>query len=397
MKYDYRSLYELGKIVTGKTPPTSENDNFDGEYPFITPTDISTYEKRYLFNTERTISEIGKRKLKSNLLPENSICVVCIGSTIGKICMTDRPSFTNQQINSLIPNENYDPFYLYYILRSLKSYFQLIGGGTGSGKGIVNKNVFSKTKVKVLIDKKNQLKVSNILKKYDDLIENNEKRISILENIIKDTYQEWFVKYRFPGYENIEFENGLPKKWKYEKLKKVSDVVYGYSFNSDLFTEIETEIPVVRIRDIPSGETKTYTTEQCDKKYLINDDDIIIGMDGIFHMCIWKDGNAYLNQRNLIIKNGKYNLSQVYLYHSLFPQIKYWEQVISGTTVAHLGEKHIKRISIVIPEESIVKKFNIFSQPFVNEIKFLWKQNQNLKVQRESLINKLLTDKLIIE
>ena len=177
----------------------------------------------------------------------------------------------------------------------------------------------------------------------------------------------------------------------------MADVIYGYSFNSELFTDVETEIPVVRIRDIPNGETKTYTTETCDKKYLIEDDDILVGMDGLFHMCMWKNGKAYLNQRNLIVKKGKYGLSQIYLYHSLYPQIKYWEQVISGTTVAHLGEKHIKRISVVVPDELIVKKFDDFSSPLVSEIKYLWKQNQNLKEQRESLINKLLTGKLIIE
>ena len=105
MRYDYKSISELGKIITGKTPSTSESENFDGDYPFITPSDILTYDKRYIYNTERTISDIGKNKIKNNLLPENSICVVSIGSTIGKICMTSKPSFTNQQINSLIPNE----------------------------------------------------------------------------------------------------------------------------------------------------------------------------------------------------------------------------------------------------------------------------------------------------
>lgn len=76
--------------------------------------------------------------------------------------------------------------------------------------------------------------------------------------------------------------------------------------------------PVVRIRDIPNNKTNTFTTEECDEKYLINDNAIVIGMDGIFHMCLWNGGKAFLNQRVVEIESKIEDLSNLYLYYALY-------------------------------------------------------------------------------
>lgn len=152
----YVEIRELGEIVTGKTPPTENLDFYGGEYPFITPSDIVSFDKKYLQSTDRTLSALGANKIKSSKLPANSICFVCIGSTIGKMCMTNCVSYTNQQINSIIPNEKCDNDYLFYLLRYANEYFRSIGAGTGSGKGIVNKTIFSKTKMQISENKEHQ-------------------------------------------------------------------------------------------------------------------------------------------------------------------------------------------------------------------------------------------------
>ena len=148
----YLQIKEIGKVITGKTPSTEDASNFDGKYPFITPFDIKSFDEKYLLETERTLSEKGAKKLKNNILPKDSICFVCIGSTIGKMCLTNTIAYSNQQINSLIVNNNFDAHYMFYFLRYVKSYFQQLGAGTGSGKGIVNKTTFEKSnKLKLLV------------------------------------------------------------------------------------------------------------------------------------------------------------------------------------------------------------------------------------------------------
>jgi type I restriction enzyme S subunit len=92
-------LGEIGKIITGKTPPTANAEYFGDEYPFITPRDMNT--QKVILSTERYLSKKGKELLKNNLLPPKSICISCIGSDLGKVVVTLKDSFTNQQLNSM--------------------------------------------------------------------------------------------------------------------------------------------------------------------------------------------------------------------------------------------------------------------------------------------------------
>jgi type I restriction enzyme S subunit len=103
---------ELGRVVTGKTPSTQILKNFGDKYPFITPRDM-TGQKR-IGNTERYLSEEGKISVKNCLLPINAICVSCIGSDMGKVVITSQDSVTNQQLNSIICRDSFNPDFIYY-------------------------------------------------------------------------------------------------------------------------------------------------------------------------------------------------------------------------------------------------------------------------------------------
>lgn len=388
-----KQLSELGNIVTGKTPSTSNSELWDGEIPFITPTDIKGFSSYYQGHTERTVSEYGAKKQAKTILPRNSVCVSCI-ATIGKMCLTDCKSITNQQINSIIPNVLNDYRYILYMLRYNLPYIQLVGGGSGSGTPIISKNKFSKFKFIVEDDLQKQQRIASILSAYDNLIENNNKRIRLLELMAENLYKEWFVRFRFPGYEKAEFENGLPKGWNFENLFAVADVSYGYAFKSDLFCNDEALNAVVRIRDIQDNHTNTYTSEICDDKYLIEENAILVGMDGLFHMCLWNGERAYLNQRVVKINSKFENMCNLLLYMSIRPQIKFWEQVIAGTTVAHLGDKHLKKVKVIIPENELLVKANNTIQNLMVEKTRLFKQNMLLSRQRDLLLPRLMSGKL---
>ena len=106
MSWEKVKLSDLGDIITGKTPPTKDADNYGGDIPFITPVDM--YGQRNVFCTERYITEKGKDTVKNCFLPPNSVCVSCIGSDMGKAVITTKPSITNQQINSVVVNSNHN-------------------------------------------------------------------------------------------------------------------------------------------------------------------------------------------------------------------------------------------------------------------------------------------------
>lgn len=179
-------------------------------------------------------------------------------------------------------------------------------------------------------------------------IENNNRLIKALEDTAQAIYHHTFV-------ENIDPEN-LPEGWRWKNLFDVSNVIYGYPFNSDLFCDNDSLLPIVRIRDIVENRTCTYTTEKVDDRYSINDGDILIGMDGNFHMTVWSGGFALQNQRivRLFPKNNNVPLLQIF--YSIKPIIENLEKSIEGTTVAHLGDKNLKQIEILIAKDEIQRK-----------------------------------------
>lgn len=168
-----KKLGELGKVITGKTPSTKCIENYGDKYNFITPVDMK--DESYVVNSQRKLSEVGYEKVKQLIIKENSIGVTCIGSNLGEVYINAEESFTNQQINSLIPeNEKYFS-YIYIVLKNMKNDFLNIAGG--SAVPIINKSTFSDIKIivpyeKLLNDYCN--KMNNIFERIkSNLIQNN--------------------------------------------------------------------------------------------------------------------------------------------------------------------------------------------------------------------------------
>lgn len=287
-----------------------------------------------------------------------------------------------------------DYIFSYYFLKNLQPVIFNLQRGSAQPH-VYSKNV--NNLVVVAPSTKEQKKIGDILYQYDKLIENNNKRIKLLDNIAETLYNEWFVHFRFPGIENDTFINGIPRGWKILNLFDVANIVYGFPFNSDKFSGEISLNPVVRIRDILSNDTNTYTDEECGGKYNIEKNSILIGMDGFFHMNLWSGKKAYLNQRVVKLNSKIQYYSNFMLYYALYPQIKELEKTIVGTTVAHLGDKHLKRIKIIIPEEDTLKIAYEYFEKLLNLRSNLLTQNFNLVKQRDALLPRLMSGKLSVE
>lgn len=303
------------------------------------------------------------------------------------------PFWTVDTCYYTIVNENLvDSYYVYRYLRNLN----LSGLDTGASIPSMTQKTYNGIKI-LLPNLSIQHRIASILSTYDSLIENNTKRIRLLEKMAENLYKEWFVRFRFSGHENVEMENGLPKGWKMTNLFDVADVTYGFAFKSNKFCDNAELNPVVRIRDIQENHTNTYTDEQCEDKYLIGKNAILIGMDGIFHMCLWNGERAYMNQRVVMLNSKEKGVCNYLLYLAIRPQIKYWEQVISGTTVAHLGDKHLRKVKVLLPEKAILEKANSIISRAMDEKNILQHQNSLLARQRDLLLPRLMSGKLKVK
>ena len=341
----------------------------EGEYPVIASTSIKAYHNQF--------------KVKA------PIVVTGRSGSLGKVQYIDRDGWP---LNTSLYAKDYHgnfPKYVYYFLQTI----HLEQFNAGAGVPTLNQNHLHSLKL-LVHEREQQELVANILSRYDEAIENNNKRIKLLEQMAQNLYKEWFVRFRFPGWENCEFENGIPKGWKVEKLFDVVNVTYGYAFASELFCEDKTLNPVVRIRDILDNRTNTYTSEVCADKYIIKEHEILVGMDGIFHMCMWNGNKAYQNQRVVKLTSKTDEVSNYFLFLSVQPQVKFWEQTIAGTTVAHLGDKHLKRMTVLLPSENLLKKSTKIFNSLMKQKNQLFIANENLAKQRDLLLPRLMSGKL---
>lgn len=213
-----------------------------------------------------------------------------------------------------------------------------------------------------------------IVAEYETLgrrIRLNEQMIAKLEETAQALYRKTFV-------DNIDKQN-LP-------LFDIADITYGFPFNSELFCDDNTLFPIIRIRDILSNKTETFTSEQVDKKYEINDGDILVGMDGAFHMTIWSGGYALQNQRivKIVPKKGKY-VSAYQIFYSIYDAIKQLESSIEGTTVAHLSDKDMKKLSIIVSSDKIQEKTHSLFETINKSVISYKKENLKL-IELQSLL-----------
>lgn len=185
-------LSDLGTIVTGKTPSTRKNEYWNGDIPFVTPKDIQG--TKHIFSTERGITSVGLNSIKSSTLPAGAVCVSCIGN-IGYVGKTISSCISNQQINSIIPSENVNPDYVYYLMKWLWPYFKNYEGQS-TALSILNKSQFSKIEVPYH-SKQQQDDIVAILNNIDDKIELNNAINNNLEQQAKALFKSWFVDYEY--------------------------------------------------------------------------------------------------------------------------------------------------------------------------------------------------------
>ena len=404
-KWKEVSLSEMGKTITGKTPSSQYPEDFGYEMPFITPSD--SFEKKYINKSDRFLSRSGSDRLKEKIISPNSIMVTCIGSAMGKVAKNSLPSVTNQQINSIIVNGNFDSDYIYYLLKN--NYAVLRNAASGSTAiPILNKTDFDNLRFKVELDLNEQRKMVSILSTIDDKIEINNQINQELETMAKTLYDYWFVQFDFPDQNgkpykssggkmvyHPELKREIPEGWRVSNLFVVAEVQYGYPFSTDYFNSTGEGVPVIRIRDILENDITNYSTEEVEDKYKINVGDVLIGMDGNFHMNYWIKEDCYLNQR--VVKVNSDKLPNMVLKYQIEPFIKLREKSVSRTTVGHLSDKDLKAINVILPKEKylspILEKFeSILKNIIINQ-----QQNQELTQLRDWLLPMLMNGQVKVE
>ena len=369
---------ELGHVITGKTPPTIRTELFGIDYPFITPTDIDAALRNV--TTERFLSKDGRAFQRNLLLPSGAICFVSIGATIGKICITSQPSFTNQQINSIIVDDSQnDARFVYYLLRHEAENIKGIAGGAATP--IVNKSSFAGYRVTVP-ELETQKKIGSLLSAYDDLIENNTRRIKILEKMVQSIYREWFVHFRFPGHEKVKLVESplgkIPQGWQAKILGDILELAYGKALKAE--QRMDGPYPVYGSSGVVGLHNEA----------LVKGPGVIVGRKGNVGSVFWSDDDFYPIDTVFFVR------SELPL-HYVFYNLKHQKFLNNDAAVPGLNRNAAYMKPFIVSDSGTLATFQSFAEPIFKLLRLLSLRNANLCRTRDLLLSRLISGEMSVE
>jgi type I restriction enzyme S subunit len=406
------NIGSLGKVITGNTPPTTNRSYYGGPYPFIKPTDMDK-DSRYVKSWEETYSNLAFQRYRKSYIPKGAIGVVTIGTVGEKIFQADRPCFTNQSVNVVIPHESYDENFVYYLLKF--NLFKVFNAnpGTASGRDHVSKSNFCSIKVTIPSDKIKQQRIGLILSSYDELIENNNRRMAILEQMAENIYKEWFVRMRFPGFQTTEVEKGVPKGW-LKELKNYITVVKGKSYTGEEINEDGDGKAFVNLKSFNRGGGYRYDgikfyTGKYHQKQIVREGDIVMAVTDMTQDRVvvgrvaripktqYPEMVISLDAAKIIPKDGLPNsFFYAMLRFGFFGTTL--KEFANGANVLHLKPEIAYKMKSIIPDDKLlIHKFNKIIEPFFNLIDNLNLENQNLRTTRDLLLPRLISGKLRVK
>ena len=400
-----------GKIVTGKTPRTSIPENYGGNIPFLTPSDNLT--GKFASKTLKKITERGLAEVKNCLLPPQSICVSCIGSDLGKAVVSIEPIVTNQQFNSIIPNEDNDVDFIYYLMTIVGKHLNFLSK-TSTAVPIINKSTFSNYDI-TIPSKITQKKISSILSALDDKIECNRRINEKLEGLANIIFKSWFVDFEpFKGEEFVESEVGLiPKCLKVNRISNTPHVLETGRRPKGGVSEINFGVPSVGAEHVKGigtydySKTKFITEEYASslKTGKVNGYELLIYKDGgkpgyfIPNYSIFGEGypfdECYLNEHvfKLDFGDNGYN-AFCYFYFQTDYVMNYLNAQGGKAAIPGINRQDIENILIFTPDNEKVIQFSNFVLPLIKQILLNCKESQRLAELRDTLLPRLISGEI---
>lgn len=362
-------------IFSGGTPSTTNEEFWNGDFCWLSSGET---KNTYIKETEKTITKLGIEKSSTRLAKIGDVVIASAGQgkTRGQVayCLID--TYINQSVIAIrVKKELLNSKYLFYNLSSRYNELRLLSDSSSS-RGSLTVKTFEELDIKTPNIKK-QDKIAKVLSNYDDLIENNNRRIKILEEMAQKIYKEWFVDFKFPGHETATFKQTdvgsevMPKKGK----------------NITKATIKEGNVPVVAggiepayYHNVPNTVAPVITVSASGAN---------AGYINLYYQDIWASDCSYID---------KTMTPYVYYYYLL---LKYNQTKVTnmqrGAAQPHVYPQDLAQLKIKIPEERIIEKFNDIITPFFKEISNLSLKNQTLKQTRDILLPGLISGEIDVE
>lgn len=264
-------------------------------------------------------------------------------------------------------------------------------------QGIVRRIGFPAPKIKT------QIKIASILTAYDDLIENNKRRIALLETMTEEIHREWFVRMRFPGHEKVKFKKGVPEGWEYKPSNVVLDVLSGGTPKTDVSSYWDGHIPFFTPKDATDNFYVLNTEKNITENGLRTCNSRLYKKDTIFITARGTVGKLALANRDMAMNQSCYALlpksgNDVYFYFlAIKTALSYIKGVSNSGVFDNIIVDTFKVVPILMPPDKLVKKFNELIRPLFQQTATLLQENEILVGTRNRLLPRLISGKLSVD
>ncbi len=396
---------EKSSIVSGPFGSNISAKYFvDEGIPVIRGNNLTKGDQKFIDEGFVFLTEIKASEFRNCIAIKNDLIFTAAGS-IGQVgIIPDNTRYnkyviSNKQIRVRINEKKANPLFVYYWLVSSKMINYLEGMNNGGAVPLLNLGIIRKVPVPLPpLDIQN--KICDIISDLNDLIATNRRRIQLLEEAARLLFREWFVYFRFPGYEKAEFEDHdgirIPAGWEREKLSKYVVFKRGVEPGTENYLENQESgtFPFYRVSDLITRKPEIFVDELHTKGALVEKGDIVVSLDGsVGIVSIGLEGCYSSGIRKLIIKGKRINRAFLY-----FLMKSYYIQGIinaysKGTTIQHAGES-IKHMNPVLPPQNLMDRYGAIVEPMIDEILTLFDQNQKLAQARDLLLPRLMSGKI---
>lgn len=396
MKWEKVKLKEvLDNIVGGGTPSKLNLNYWGGDICWCSVKDMS-FDTHYLSSTKDTITEEGLKNSTSNLIKQGTV-ITATRMGLGRVFINKVDMAINQDLKALIPNKKIDNLFLLWTIIYKRE--EILSMGRGATVNGITLDML--TDIQIALPPLNvQGKIANTMSTYDDLIENNQKQIKLLEEAAQRLYKEWFVDFRFPGYEDTKFIDGIPDGWRKERIGNLFLTVLGGTpsrananyWNGNIPWINSGEINALRI--MKESEFITDLGLKNSSTKLMPKHTTVLAITGAtLGQVSYTEIETCANQSVVGIVDEK-DLYSEYLY--LYISNNIWEIIgkATGGAQQHINKDIVNAYHIVLPNDTIIANLKSYIKPIFTKIANLYNQNTKLEEARDRLLPKLMSGEI---
>jgi len=360
------------------------------------------------------ITEQKYRDIKKGRIARNDILLTTRGNGIGDaafVTTNDKGLINAQMLILRADNKDIYAKYLFYYITSNSLQNYILNFASGSAQRQIP--IRDLKKIPIYLPKAQaQRKIAAILSAYDELIDNNQRRIALLEKIVEEIYREWFVRLRFPGYEKVRIVKGMPEEWRFDEASKFFNLAKGISYAAEQLTDDTGHMPFINLKSFNRGggyreDGLKYYSGQHKPEQVVYQNDVVmavtdmtqdravIGQVARIPALGEKGAVISLDTVKLIPKNIHKTFLYAYMRYSGFAN--FIKEFANGANVLHLKPDLILQQKIMIPPIPLQNKFAQIVEPLYAEADMLGKANIQLGKMRAMLLPRLISGKLSVE